>query len=212
MAADYILAGALAYLLGSIPFGLILVKAFRGLDVRTTGSGNIGTANVARVAPGLGAMTLLLDSAKGLVAVLIARAIANHAMAGSPDRRTLAFFIGLSALLAIIGHVFTVWLKFKGGKGVATALGAFLGVMPWAILICLIVYIAIYAMWHYTSLASITTAALFPVLAGFMMPAIQRPILLPFLVAASLLIVVKHHGNIRRLLAGTENRLDLKRR
>jgi len=118
----------------------------------------------------------------------------------------------LSAFLAIVGHVFPVWLKFKGGKGVATAMGAFLGLLPWAVLVTLILYIVIYAVWHYTSLASITCAALFPVIAGFMMPPQVRPQWLPFLVAASLLIIVKHHENIRRLLAGTENRLDLKRR
>lgn len=118
----------------------------------------------------------------------------------------------MSALLAIVGHVFPVWLKFKGGKGVATAMGAFLGLMPWAVLITVVLYVAIYAIWHYTSLASITAAALFPLIAGVMMPRVERPVLLPFLIAASLLIIVKHHENIRRLLAGTENRLDLKRR
>ena len=119
---------------------------------------------------------------------------------------------GLAALLAVVGHVFPVWLKFKGGKGVATAMGAFLGLLPWAVVVSLVLYVLIYAIWHYTSLASITCAALFPVVAGFMMPAVERPLLLPFLVATSLLIIVKHHENIRRLLAGTENRLDLKRR
>jgi glycerol-3-phosphate acyltransferase PlsY len=105
-----------------------------------------------------------------------------------------------------------VWLKFKGGKGVAVAMGAFLGLMPLAVLICFVFYIAIYAIWHYTSLASILSAALFPAVAGWMMPAVQRPVLLPFIIAISLLIIVKHHENIGRLLAGNENRLDLKKR
>jgi glycerol-3-phosphate acyltransferase PlsY len=205
-----LVAGIIAYLLGSIPFGLLLLRVFRGVDVRKTGSGNIGTANVARVAPSLGLWTLFFDSAKGLVAVLIAREIARHMTGGSVE--SVALITGLSALLAIVGHVFPVWLKFKGGKGVATAMGAFLGLMPWAVLITLVLYVAIYAVWHYTSLASITSAALFPLIAGFMMPAAQRPWLLPFLIAASLLIIVKHRENIRRLMAGTENRLDLKRR
>ncbi len=204
------LAGIIAYLLGSIPFGLVLLRVFRGVDVRKTGSGNIGTANVARVAPGLGLWTLFFDSAKGLVAVLVAGEIARHMTDGSI--RSVAVITGLSALLAIVGHVFPVWLKFKGGKGVATAMGAFLGLMPWAVLITVVLYVAIYAIWHYTSLASITAAALFPLIAGVMMPRVERPVLLPFLIAASLLIIVKHHENIRRLLAGTENRLDLKRR
>jgi glycerol-3-phosphate acyltransferase PlsY len=212
MLSQCAVAGLIAYLLGSIPFGLVLLRVFRGVDVRKTGSGNIGTANVARVAPGLGLATLFFDSAKGLVAVLIARAIAAHSPAFSGDARGLALITGLSALLAIVGHVFPVWLKFKGGKGVATAMGAFLGVAPWAVLILVVVYVVIYLIWHYTSLASITTAALFPVVAGVTMPPEQRPVLLPFLIAAALLIVVKHHENIRRLLAGTENRLDLTRR
>jgi len=205
-----LVAGVIAYLLGSIPFGLVLLRVFRGVDVRKTGSGNIGTANVARVAPSLGLWTLFFDSAKGLAAVVIAREIAGHMTNGSTE--SVALITGLSALLAIAGHVFPVWLKFKGGKGVATAMGAFLGLMPWAVLITLVLYIAIYAVWHYTSLASITSAALFPVIAGVIMPPAQRPLLLPFLIAASLLIIVKHRENIRRLLAGTENRLDLKRR
>ncbi len=205
-----LVAGIIAYLLGSIPFGLVLLRVFRGVDVRKTGSGNIGTANVARVAPSLGLWTLFFDSAKGLVAVVIAREIARHMTNGSTE--SVALITGLSALLAIVGHVFPVWLKFKGGKGVATAMGAFLGLMPWAVLITLVLYIAIYAVWHYTSLASITSAALFPLIAGVMMSPAQRPLLLPFLIAASLLIIVKHRENIRRLLAGTENRLDLKRR
>jgi glycerol-3-phosphate acyltransferase PlsY len=205
-----LVAGIIAYLLGSIPFGLVLLRVFRGVDVRKTGSGNIGTANVARVAPSLGLWTLFFDSAKGLAAVVIAREIARHMADGSIE--SVALITGLSALLAIVGHVFPVWLKFKGGKGVATAMGSFLGLMPWAVLITLVLYIGIYAVWHYTSLASITSAALFPLIAGVMMSPAQRPLLLPFLIAASLLIIVKHRENIRRLLAGTENRLDLKRR
>jgi acyl phosphate:glycerol-3-phosphate acyltransferase len=212
MLADCLVSGIIAYLLGSIPFGLVLVRMFRGIDVRTTGSGNIGTANVARVAPGLGLLTLFFDSAKGLAAVLIGRTIALHRLSGTTDLRYVAIITGLSALLAVVGHVFSVWLRFKGGKGVATAMGAFLGLMPLAVLICFIFYMAIYAIWHYTSLASILSAALFPVVAGWMMPPVQRPVLLPFIVAASLLIIVKHYENIGRLLAGTENRLDLKKR
>ncbi len=205
-----LVAGIIAYLLGSIPFGLVLLRVFRGVDVRKTGSGNIGTANVARVAPSLGLWTLFFDSAKGLVAVVIAREIGQYMTDGSTQ--AIALITGLCALLAIVGHVFPIWLRFQGGKGVATAMGAFLGLMPWAVLITIVLYVAIYAVWHYTSLASISSAALFPLIAGNMMSPAQRPLLLPFLIAASLLIIVKHRENIRRLLAGTENRLDLKRR
>lgn len=210
MAESLVLACVIAFLLGSIPFGLVLVRVFRGMDVRTTGSGNIGTANVARIAPGLGIWTLVLDSAKGFAAVMVARLIAAHMLAADSSR--LPIILGASALCAVLGHVFSVFLKFKGGKGVATALGALLALMPVAVVIVTVIYIAIYAFWHYTSLASITAAALFPVVAGFLMPAGERPLLLPFFVAISLLIIVKHHENIRRLLAGTENRLELKRR
>jgi len=211
MVRDLVLASAIAYLLGSIPFGLILVRVFRGIDVRQTGSGNIGTANVARLAPGLGLWTLILDSAKGLVAVLIARVIASHAPSDSGGLKSTGMIVGASALFAVVGHIFSVFLKGKGGKGVATAMGAFLGIAPWAVLAAAVVYIVIYLLFHYTSLASILSAAIFPLIAlAFIAPG-ERPVLLPFVVLVCLLIILKHHQNIRRLLAGTENRLDLKR-
>ncbi len=207
----YLTATAIAYLLGSIPFGLILVKLFRGADIRASGSGNIGAANVARVAPRLGWLTLALDAAKGLAAVLAARLIAKSAPAQSGGRDVLPLMLGLAALCVVIGHVFPVWLKFKGGKGVATAMGAFLGLVPLAVLIAAVLYVGIYALSHYTSLASITSAAVFPLLACALLPAGERALLLPFIVAVSLLVIAKHHQNIRRLLSGTEHRLDLKR-
>jgi len=211
MGVSLVVVCAVAFLLGSIPFGLVLVHLFRGVDVRTTGSGNIGTANVARIAPALGLWTLVLDAAKGFVAVILAKPIAAHVSPTAADSSHLPIILGASALFAVLGHVFSVFLKFKGGKGVATALGTFLALMPMAVLIVFVIYVVIYAMWHYTSLASITSAALFPVVAAFFMKPEERPLLLPFLVAISLLIIVKHRANIRRLLAGTENRLELKR-
>ena len=211
MVKDLVVASAIAYLLGSIPFGLLLVRVFRGVDVRKTGSGNIGTANVARIAPGLGLWTLVLDSAKGLVAVLIARVIANHASSDSGRLQSTAMIVGASALFAVLGHIFSVFLKGKGGKGVATAMGAFLGLSPWAVLLSAVLYVLIYLIWHYTSLASITSAAIFPLIAALFMAPGERRVLLPFVVAVCLLIILKHHQNIRRLLSGTENRLDLKR-
>lgn len=208
MLMDFLLASVIAYLLGSIPFGLVLVRVFRGIDVRQTGSGNIGTANVARIAPALGAWTLILDSAKGLVAVLIAKLIANHA----PGVSNAAWLVGGSALFAVLGHMYSVFLKGKGGKGVATAMGAFLGISPWAVLAAAILYVVIYLLWHYTSLASITSAAVFPLIAAVFMTPGERSVLLPFVVAVCLIIILKHRENIRRLLAGTENRLDLRRK
>jgi acyl phosphate:glycerol-3-phosphate acyltransferase len=211
MLRDFILASAIAYALGSIPFGLILVRVFRGIDVRQTGSGNIGTANVARIAPGLGLWTLILDSAKGYVAVVIARVIANHALSSTSGSKSAALIVGGSALFAVLGHMFSVLLKGKGGKGVATAMGAFLGMTPWAVLAAAVIYIVIYLLWHYTSLASIASAAIFPLVAAVFIAPSERPVLLPFVVVICLLIVLKHHQNIRRLLSGTENRLELKR-
>jgi acyl phosphate:glycerol-3-phosphate acyltransferase len=211
MLTGFLLASTIAFLLGSIPFGLILVRVFRGVDVRQTGSGNIGTANVARIAPGLGLWTLILDSAKGLVAVLIAKLIANQVSAQTGESSRAVLIVGASAFFAVLGHMFSVFLKGKGGKGVATAMGAFLGITPWAVLAATIIYAVIYLLCHYTSLASITSAATFPLIAAVFMPPSKRPVLLPFVVVVCLLIVLKHHQNIRRLLSGTENRLELKR-
>jgi len=208
MVKDFVLASTIAYLLGSIPFGLILVRVFRGLDVRQTGSGNIGTANVARIAPSLGLWTLILDSAKGLVAIMVARVIAAS---NSEGLRNTALIIGGSALFAVLGHMFSVFLKGKGGKGVATAMGVFLGIAPWAVLLLAILYVLIYRISHYTSLASIISAAIFPVIAFVFIVPGERAVLLPFMVIICLLVILKHHQNIRRLISGTENRLDLKR-
>jgi len=211
MLGDFVLASAIAYALGSIPFGLILVRVFRGIDVRQTGSGNIGTANVARIAPGLGVWTLVLDSAKGYLAVVIARVIANHAPSNPNGLKSAGMIVGGSALFATLGHMFSVFLKAKGGKGVATAMGAFLGITPGAVLVAAVIYVLIYLLSHYTSLASVTSAVIFPLIAAVFIAPSERPVLLPFIVAVCLLIVLKHHQNIRRLLSGTENRLDLKR-
>ncbi len=115
-----LLTATVSYLLGSIPFGLILVRIFRGEDVRLSGSGNIGATNVARSSPALGVLTLVLDALKGLAAVALTRAF-------FPGRNTLA---GMAALFAIVGHMFPIWLKFRGGKGVATALGSFALLAP----------------------------------------------------------------------------------
>lgn len=212
MLFSFLTASVIAYLLGSIPFGLVLVRVFRGVDVRQTGSGNIGTANVARVAPGLGIWTLILDSAKGYLAVVVAKILASHMAEVQSQWWVLPTIVGASAFFAVFGHMFSVFLKFKGGKGVATAMGAFLALAPLAVLVTVVLYVAIYYFSHYTSLASITAAVVFPFIAGVFIKPDDRVVLLPFLALISVSIVVKHRENIRRLLAGTENRLDLKRR
>jgi len=206
-----VLVTAIAYLLGSIPFGLILVRVFRGVDVRQTGSGNIGTANVARLAPGLGVWTLVLDSAKGYLAVVLAKVVANQGSSAGVEWDRASLLVGMAALFAVLGHMFSLFLKLKGGKGVATAMGAFLAITPLAVLIVAVIYVLIYLLSHYTSLASITSAALFPFIAGVLLKPAERRLLLPCVAFACLLIVLKHHQNIRRLLSGTENRLDLTR-
>src|SRR5579884_2944013 len=125
-----------AYLLGSIPFGYLLVRIFRGEDVRKSGSGNIGATNVSRKSPALGALTLILDAAKGFFAVQVAT-YSGRASADPGYQRIMA----AAALFAIVGHMFPVWLKFRGGKGVATALGAFLRFVPAAVGVAVIIFI-----------------------------------------------------------------------
>lgn len=206
----YLIVAAVAYLLGSIPFGYLLVRVFRGEDIRQTGSGNIGATNVARSgAKGLGIATLVLDALKGAIAVGLAAFLA----ASKFNRCENSFpwfcvdplrLMAVAALAAVLGHVFPVWLRFKGGKGVATALGVFCVLFPKAILVALAIFIVVVAVTRYVSLGSILGAIAFPVAAYFM----QNPDWLSLLLASgvSLIIIIKHHQNIGRLIAGTENR------
>jgi glycerol-3-phosphate acyltransferase PlsY len=205
----YLIVAVMAYLLGSIPFGYLLVRIFRGEDIRLTGSGNIGATNVARSgAKGLGAVTLLLDAVKGCIAVWLAGYLGWKIGYIGPLSDCFGYkrmaLGATAALFAVVGHMFPVWLKFKGGKGVATALGVFCVLFPKAILVSLAVFILVAALTRYVSLGSILGAISFPVAAYFL----QRPDWLSLLLASSvsLIVVVKHHENIRRLLAGTENR------
>jgi|SRR5215472_843026 len=202
--AIYIGLAVIAYLLGSVPFGLILVRVVRGEDVRLTGSGNIGATNVARSGGAkLGIATLVLDALKGYIAVLMA-AMVSQRNAGVE----LGLAASLTALFAILGHVFPVWLKFRGGKGVATAVGAFVGLAPRAVLVVLAIFIVIVLISRYVSLGSIVASAVFPLLAFFLYRAESSPAAIALTLAASLLIILKHKANIRRLLDGTENRLQ----
>ncbi len=187
---------SVAYLLGSIPFGYLLVRIFRKEDIRTTGSGNIGATNVARSgAKGLGIATLLLDLGKAYLAVKIAQWLAP----GNYDVAVAA------AIAAILGHVFPIWLGFRGGKGVASALGVFLA-LTWPSALCILaVFVIIFLITRYVSLASIIAAASFP-LFGFHFVPQRTPIVIFGFLFIPILIIVKHHQNIRRLLAGTESR------
>jgi glycerol-3-phosphate acyltransferase PlsY len=194
----FVLTAAYSYLLGSIPFGYLLVRAFCGQDVRQTGSGNIGATNVSRTSPGLGVLTLVLDGFKGFAAVSITRVL-------FPGNNTL---LGAAAFFAIVGHMFPLWLGFRGGKGVATGLGAFVTLTPKSILVMVAIFVVILLALRYVSLASILAVALFPILVWILEPDRATASMLVFSAGSSLLIIVKHHENIRRLLAHTESRVQ----
>jgi glycerol-3-phosphate acyltransferase PlsY len=198
---------SIAYVLGSIPFGYLLIRVFRDEDVRATGSGNIGATNVARSGgKKLGIATLVLDCLKGIAAVLIAFAIARHS-GGTPP---VAFDMACAAALAaVLGHMFPVWLGFRGGKGVATALGVFLVLSPATTASALLVFAVVFALTRFVSLASIVAALAFAV-CGFYFVAISSPWRAAAFVGIPLLVIVKHHANLRRLLAGEESRFGAK--
>jgi glycerol-3-phosphate acyltransferase PlsY len=197
---------ALSYLLGSIPFGYLLVRIFRGEDVRQSGSGNIGATNVSRKSPVLGGLTLLLDAAKGSAAVVLSYVLADH-MVAIPTLEQMA----LGALFAVLGHLFPVWLKFRGGKGVATGLGAFALLAPNAMLIAAAFFIVVVFVSRYVSMGSIVAVAVFPIAAGLIGQFYLSPLALALISLACLLILVKHRDNMRRLWAGTERRIGAKR-
>jgi glycerol-3-phosphate acyltransferase PlsY len=186
----------LGYLAGSIPTGLILSKAFSDVDPRREGSRNIGATNIFRTTgKKLGTLTLVGDCLKGLIPVLLALWLMKSEA-----------WVCLIALSAFAGHVFPVFLKFKGGKGVATALGVYLGIAPLAVLIDAVIFFGVVLKWRYISLGSLTAAAVMPVLIAILTG--SKFYLVASLIIAGL-IYYRHHGNIQRLLAGSENRLRL---
>jgi glycerol-3-phosphate acyltransferase PlsY len=192
----------MSYLLGSIPFGYLIVKIGEGDDIRRQGSGNIGAANVARSA-GLtaGLLTLFLDAAKGYAAVLIANRLSH----GENSARWMM----AAAIAAVVGHMFPVWLGFQGGKGVATSLGVFIPFCTEAALAAVVLWILVVAFWHYSSLGSIVAAAAMPVLVYLLYAPRHAP---PGYITAgtmfiTILVLLKHRANIERLIAGKEPRL-----
>jgi glycerol-3-phosphate acyltransferase PlsY len=193
------------YFLGSIPFGYLLVRIFRGEDVRQSGSGNIGATNVSRKSPVLGALTLLLDALKGTCAVFLANEVFART---APRNLDVSWFGALSlvALCAILGHMFPVWLRFRGGKGVATSVGAFVLLLPHATLGAFAIFMVVALISRYVSLASIAAVALFPVIVVLMDKFSVNWFSFGPILLTCFLIVAKHHENIRRLLAGTEPR------
>jgi len=198
---------ALAYLLGSIPFGFLLVRIFRGEDVRKSGSGNIGATNVSRKSPLLGALTLILDAAKGFFAVQLAASLSQF----EPSDPRLSRSMAAAALFAIAGHMFPVWLGFRGGKGVATALGAFIRFGPTAVLAAVVLFVLVVLLSRRISLGSIVTAAFLPATV-WSLKISNDPAVLALTALSALLIIGRHHQNIIRLLAGTEPRFTLRRK
>lgn len=201
--SPWVVAIPIAYLLGSIPFGYLLVRVFLKQDIRAKGSGNIGATNVARSgAKGLGLATLALDLGKAAAAVLLAKWLGRGL--GYGQSFDLAVAAGVTA---VVGHVFPVWLRFHGGKGVASALGAFLALTPRAAGAVLVVFALVFLLTKYVSLASIVAAAIFPLFAFYFVPARTSWVIGGF-IFLPLLVIVKHHANIGRLLRGQESRFS----
>ena len=183
-----------AYLAGSIPFGLFIARAKTGKDVRTVGSGNIGATNVARAAgKGAAGLTLVLDAAKGLAPVLLALRFAEGP----------AWLPAACAVAAVVGHCFPVWLRFRGGKGVATGLGVALALAPWAALGGAVAWGILYRIFRISSVGSLAGVVLSVILAALT----SNRFAVYGLVAVALLIIARHHGNIRRLLQKQESAL-----
>lgn len=185
-----------AYLIGAIPFGMLVTRLFSGVDVRTVGSGNIGATNVLRAAGKKAAiLTLIADMLKGLLPVLIIRIVLQNEMATAA-----------SGAAAVLGHTFPVYLNFKGGKGVATGFGVVLAVAPWAGLACLVIWLSAAAIWRYSSLAALVAFAGYPII-SFSVAAFQSK---PYAMLSLFLfgmIYYRHRENIRRLIAGTEPKI-----
>ncbi|MBN2061030.1 MAG: glycerol-3-phosphate 1-O-acyltransferase PlsY [Deltaproteobacteria bacterium] len=189
-----IIIPALAYIIGSIPFGLLIGKKTAGIDISQEGSGNIGAANIARIL-GLkyGAATLALDCVKGFIPVHVALIFFSQDIAMAV----------LTGLCAVVGHIFSIFLRFRGGKGVATGLGVFLALAPLNALICIILFIITVILWDFISLGSIIASLAMPLSLCFIG---QDPTLVGGSLLMSLLICLKHKGNIQRLLRGKEKK------
>jgi len=217
MYATFIIAIVAAYLLGSIPFGVVIARA-HGKDLRSIGSGNIGATNVARALGKKWAyLCFVLDMLKGMLPMLAAMGLSKTLSPQSQTESLVLLWLWLAVgCAAILGHIFPVYLRFKGGKGVATSLGVALGLWPY-FTICaagtLAVWVPMVLIWRYVSLASITASVAFPivlVLAVSLVPAWNFADLWPLLIAAiaiPLMVIIRHRENIKRLLAGAEDKI-----
>jgi len=195
----------LSYLLGSIPFGYLIVSARTGGDIRETGSGGTGATNVSRRAGKMaGVLTLLLDALKGAAAVVFAKLLLSGV-------ENAAWWIGAAGIIAMLGHIFPVWLRFRGGKGVATGVGVFLMLAPIAVLLAGILFVAVVWFTRYVSLGSMVAALTIPLLVWVESLIRSQPDSWPVIVstfAGSLLIVYAHRANLARLISGTENKFQ----
>jgi glycerol-3-phosphate acyltransferase PlsY len=214
----------IAYLLGSIPFGYLIVRASKRADIRETGSGGTGATNVSRRAgKGAGVLTLVLDALKGAVAVLIARIVLGlslfgifgsaslHQAVNSAASENGNWWLAAAAVAVIVGHIFPVWLRFRGGKGVATGVGVFLMLAPLAVAVAGAVFLVIVLLTRYVSLGSLVAAAAIPLLIlieNYITPRVDFWPLITAAVAGAALIIFAHRQNIRRLISRTETRFE----
>ncbi len=206
--AGYILTALVGYLLGSIPTGYLVAKS-KGVDIRSKGSGNIGATNVFRIlGKPAGIFVLFVDALKGWVAAVLGTAVFANLFYPDASPQAHEWFALCGGICAILGHNYTCWLNFKGGKGIATSAGVLIAWVPVPLLIILGIWIAIFALTRYVSLASICAAATLPFAAWLLG---QSLTIILVTAALALLAIYKHKTNIKRLLDGTENRITFKK-
>ena len=205
-----ILSVVIGYLLGSIPFGLFVGYA-RGVDIRKHGSGNIGATNISRtLGRNWGILVFSLDALKGLLAVLLAKSFVPTGWGGVAGPFSPTDLGIIAAVACILGHNFPVWLGFKGGKGIATSAGVLFGLMPIAGLVSFLVWMTLFYATRYVSVASIVAAVSIPITVWITERSFGA--LFWFALLVAVLAIVRHRANIQRLLAGTENRFEKKKK
>ena len=205
----YLVAAVLSYLLGSIPTGFLVAKA-RGVDIRNVGSGNIGATNVFRyLGKPAGIFVLLADALKGWLAVFVLARLVFGWFHASPDLQEREWFAVVAGISAILGHNYTCWLHFKGGKGIATSAGVLVALVPWSLVIILSIWIIVFALTRYVSLASLAASFALPFAAWVTKESFTMILITG---AMGALAIYKHKANIQRLLNGTESRFGPKKK